>query len=447
MRSRSSAERSATQNSPSSVTSIHPTGPAYQPRSRSSSSAIAASASSAWLAAHRRGRVEQPGQLDRGARRGELSANGRRQVLDVRHPDQVRFGSGRHPDRVRAKRALDPARDDLVLGSILRRASQLLPEVIVDRRISAATGRARERDGGRPGAASPHEQLGTGAEEGALRRAAAEAEAGREPASEGRRRAPRGRGPPRASTRTSRASTIFSSSPDSIREHGVGDGALVALGRRGARHPDLGGRKGVEQRHRRRGERCEPPPDAGERRAGIGSRAGQRGHGEQTLVARAPERAAPASPSAPAEKTTTGAMPRRRGRRRTRRPRRARRPGKVIGLVGDVVPNDGCAGRDRVGEAIVAPGDDLSHAAQPGEREPVALGLLPAEPTVTGQARRENRRARVLDLGGNGDAHQGSLASPRRFGEPSLECLQQPLGSLGRDHSREWSLIRSQIVS
>ena len=47
MRSRSSAERRATQNSPSSVASIQPTGPAYQPRSMSSSSEITRSATSA----------------------------------------------------------------------------------------------------------------------------------------------------------------------------------------------------------------------------------------------------------------------------------------------------------------------------------------------------------------------------------------------------------------
>src|SRR5262249_62219829 len=41
-RSRSRALRRATQNSPSSVASIQPTGPAYQPRSMPSSSAIVA---------------------------------------------------------------------------------------------------------------------------------------------------------------------------------------------------------------------------------------------------------------------------------------------------------------------------------------------------------------------------------------------------------------------
>ena len=68
VRSRRRAERIATQNSPSSVASIQPTGPAYQPRSRPSSSAIAAQGSIARLPADRGRRMQQARKLDRGAR-------------------------------------------------------------------------------------------------------------------------------------------------------------------------------------------------------------------------------------------------------------------------------------------------------------------------------------------------------------------------------------------
>ena len=86
VRSRSSAERSATQNSPSSAASIQPTGPAYQPRSIPSSSSISAQRRLARLAADRRRRVQQARQLDRASAIGELGADRRRQVLDVARP-------------------------------------------------------------------------------------------------------------------------------------------------------------------------------------------------------------------------------------------------------------------------------------------------------------------------------------------------------------------------
>ena len=53
-RPRSSAQRSATQNSPSSLASVQPTGPAYQPRSRPSSAGISGVGDRVRLAADRR---------------------------------------------------------------------------------------------------------------------------------------------------------------------------------------------------------------------------------------------------------------------------------------------------------------------------------------------------------------------------------------------------------
>ena len=81
--------------------------------------------------------------------------------------------------------------DDQVLDPVLLAPHQLLPEVIVDRGVGAAPGRAGERDGRDAGAAAADEQLRAGADERRLGRTGAEAEAGwkqlPEGAEEGRR--------------------------------------------------------------------------------------------------------------------------------------------------------------------------------------------------------------------------------------------------------------------
>ena len=147
-RSRSSAERSATQNSPSSAASIQPTGPGVpaaiellelgdqpQPAAAAGSGADGGS------------RVQQPGELERRARLGELGADRRRQVLDVRDLDHDGLGRDLDPDRVRLEPARDPLGDDPVLVPVLVAAQQLLAEVVVDGRVGAAPGRAGERHG------------------------------------------------------------------------------------------------------------------------------------------------------------------------------------------------------------------------------------------------------------------------------------------------------------
>ena len=143
------------------------------------------------LAADGRGRVQHPGQLDRRARLGQLGDHRRRQVLDVRHLDDLRLGRRLDPDRVRAQGADDPLGDDPLLAAVLVAAQQLLAEVVVDGGVGAAPGRAGEGDGRDAGAGAAHQQLRAGADEGRLGRAAAEAEAGREllahGAEEGRR--------------------------------------------------------------------------------------------------------------------------------------------------------------------------------------------------------------------------------------------------------------------
>ena len=84
------------------------------------------------------------------------------------------------PDRDRRQAALDPLRDDRVLGAVLGAVEELLAEVVVDRRVGAASRRSGERHRRGDGAAAANEELGAGADERRLGRADAEAEAGAE---------------------------------------------------------------------------------------------------------------------------------------------------------------------------------------------------------------------------------------------------------------------------
>ena len=124
--------------------------------------------------------MQQPRQLDRRERVSQLGVHRRREVLDVRHLDHLRLVAGLHPDRARSELAGDPPGDDPVLDPVLFALHQLLGEVIVDRGIGAAPGRAGECHGGDAGATTAHEQLGARAEKRRLGRADAEAKARRE---------------------------------------------------------------------------------------------------------------------------------------------------------------------------------------------------------------------------------------------------------------------------
>jgi hypothetical protein len=101
-------------------------------------------------------------------------------LLHVLHLDQHRVVRAGHPDADRLQRALDAARHDRLLLTVLDAAQQLLAEVIVHRRVGAAARRARERHGLGAGAVAAHQQFGAGSHEGQVRRADAPAEAGRE---------------------------------------------------------------------------------------------------------------------------------------------------------------------------------------------------------------------------------------------------------------------------
>ena len=113
------------------------------------------------------------------------------------------------------------------------------------------------------------------------------------------------------------------------------------------------------------------------------------------------------------------------------------RPGarrQPIGLVAETPARHLRAGGNQVAEALGAAGDDLVRAAERGEREPVAIGLLPAEPAITGEPRREHRGAWVRDLHRRGDADQ--TPPPPRLGEQRLQRLE---GGGRRDQSERTS--------
>ena len=94
--------------------------------------------------------------------------------------DELRLGRGGDPDGVRAQRALDPPRDDRVLLAVARVAQQLLAEVVVDRGVGAAAGRAGERERAHALALAAHEQLGARGDQRRIAAPDAEDEARRE---------------------------------------------------------------------------------------------------------------------------------------------------------------------------------------------------------------------------------------------------------------------------
>jgi hypothetical protein len=187
---------------------------------------------SAWLRADGRRRVKEFGQLEHRPRIGELGVDGRREVLDVGDAYDHRLRRALDPDRDRRQAALDPLRDDGVLGAVLVAVEELLAEVIVDGGIGAATRRSGEGHRRRNGAAAANEELRAGADERCLRRADAEAEARAEGLTE---RAEQGPGGMRSrSGDTDLAGEHELLDPAAAdRADGIGDRLLVAGGRPG----------------------------------------------------------------------------------------------------------------------------------------------------------------------------------------------------------------------
>ena len=215
----SSAQRSATQNSPSSVASVHPTGPAYQPRSRPSSAGMSGRGAVQRLAADRRRRVQQAGQLDAPSAAWRAARGSACRGAGCWPPARRRARAPPPPTRACGRSARAMRRDDDgLLLAVLVRAQQLLAQVRVDGRVGLAPGRAGQRE--RRG---PHRPRGGPAARARRPRNALSPRAGAEARS--RTGTPRAARRARAAaswgaaawTCTSRASTTFSRSPARMR--------------------------------------------------------------------------------------------------------------------------------------------------------------------------------------------------------------------------------------
>jgi hypothetical protein len=162
------------------LASVHPTGPGVPAAVHALERRDERARGGERLAADRGRRVQHPGELDRGDVLGQLRADRRGQVLDVRDGDEHGLGRGGDEDGVRGQRALDAPRDDRVLLAVLGRLEQLLAEVGVDGGVGAAARRAGQGHRARPQPVAAHEQLGAGGDERRVAAAGAEDEARRE---------------------------------------------------------------------------------------------------------------------------------------------------------------------------------------------------------------------------------------------------------------------------
>ena len=375
-----------------------PPGPAYQPRSRPSSAGISGSATS-------RG---SPPTAGVGCSRPASSTAG------TGSRSWARIGVARcwtfwtftssgssaaaiqrlTGSRVRSIRRATIACSSRSFGLL----SELLAEVVVDRRVGAAPRRAGQRHRLRARAVAAHEQLGAGTEERQLRRADAEAVAGREDLAQGvehRRRVDRAR---------------------RVHAHLARQHDLLELARRGSARP-----------------RGPPPPRSATGGSALATRGRATGSGSSSGIepgtssasracARSTSASGASSPStatftvsraspswrasatsgrtscAGASDAPLGRWRRRRARTRSRREhgpgcggaRRGRRPGR---------PPTVRRARLRIAQATSskrsAPrASTANDLAERGQREAAAVGLLEAEEAVLGLRARAAPRPR-----------------------------------------------------
>ena len=458
VRSRSSAERRATQNSPSSAR------PSSRPGRRTSRGPCPRARRSAPRRARRAAPEPTAGvgwsspassSAERGL--GELRVDRRRQMLDVGDLDHHRLGRRLDPDRQRRRAgARSGGRRSACSCAVLGAVQQLLAEVVVDGGVGAAPGRAGERDG-----RGDARRCGARAAPGWRRRT-------RPPACRRRSRS-RSRTTSRSApnsaagecgraavTATSRARTSLSSSPARIRStarrprprrrrraHRGDRGRRRrggSSGGSGASRSDASRRR--EPRASAAGSspgptiaqsvsRCRPP-DAGEERARASSAAPAAA--TTTAPSREPsgEKAMPPTQSGPAPCGRSSGSS-------------ARRSRVIRGRVGA-----------QVGDAAGPARDDLVGAAERADREAVAIRLLPAEPAVVGAARGEGGRAGIdrVDLDGHADQpprpSAGAARSARRSSESSADGLDRRRSSgqlSGRARAIATSPVRAISIS
>ena len=404
-RSRSRALRRATQNSPSSVASIQPTGPGVP------------------AAVHA---LELGDRRERAARRGSpptagvgcsspASSTAERGSASWARIGVARCwmfatltssGSGAASTQtdVRAQRALDPPDDDLVLArgpcrcAAAARRGGRRPR---GRRCAGSSRRARRSRRRRPSGA----RAAPGWRRGRRPRACRSRSRSRTgTARAARRRAPPGRGRAAASTDDLAGEHDLARSPrrGSARRAAATDGLELARAARRCAIRACAGRVRVEQRQRRLAQR-RPAARASRRAARVGVAAGldaPRRAVRKRLARRAGRarpRAGPAS--AGGNEDQCGVAPAVGVEGEAADPDRAGAGGQAARLVGDRVAARSAAHAAATSrEAARAARDDLVGAPERREREPVAVRLLPAEPAVAGQPRGEDGRARIVEL-------------------------------------------------
>ena len=332
-----------------------------------------------------------------------------------------------------AERPLDPARDDLVLARGPWRSG-------------AAAGRDGRRPPGRrcggssrparrvltPRALPAHQQLGARADERRLRRAHAEAEAAREGGAQAVEDGGQVGTASRRSTRTSRASTTFSSSPARITSLASATASHVALRRQHARDLEAAAR----DPGRRAGSGPPAEPRAARRpcaAAPSGSSSGPADHVHGRDRARFPPRArsrSSAAPAASAGATPTAGRPRRRERTRTRPPRPGRPPADRRAPASTTASRSDLRAappprRSKRSASAIA----LHRPRRPerAEREPVAVGLLPDEVALLGArgSRRRRPRRRGLPATSSDDAREHRPAEARRARARLLDARRE----------------------
>ena len=177
---------------------------------------------------------------------GEASADGRRQVLDVGQPDDLRRARLDRSSQ-RSKRLTDESGGHPVLRHVLRAGHQASGEGFVLGLVLPAGHAPRHRLAGRRAAAPPHQQLRGGAREGGPVAAADEiGEAGRVGAAQRAHHGVRGEDPVAARHHLARENHLLGRAPA---QPPAGFGDRLAPARRGEQRLDL------EVTHGRRTER------------------------------------------------------------------------------------------------------------------------------------------------------------------------------------------------
>ena len=363
------------------------------------------------------------------ARLRELGVDRGREVLDVRHLDQLRLGRGLDPDRMRARApARSGARRSRARRGPSRTAQQLLAEVVVDRRVGAPPGRAGER---RPW---PRRQpLRRTRSSGLAPRNAPSATRSRSRSSSGTARAARRRAPPGRARAAPRPRPRGPAPPCRARRRGCARRAAPPRPRSAP----------AARRSRSAPSRSDGGPTSGsDARANCGQRAAaERGAGPRhppgaspsprssvMCVAPAAGGAAPGSVSERGRKRRPLRRSRRpRHRRRSPRPRPARRrPGRRSRLVGASRRGPISAQRRRhVPESLRAPRDDLGGASPSAAiANPSRSGCSqqnqrsPAQPRSRTRPRSDRRRSTA-----SRDADQAS--PPGGLGQQRLQRVER----------------------